>query len=563
MQKSIYILTLTLCILVGCNSLKRHKAEPTQNKSNPDASNFWPAKDPVIDGIPGISLQKLYRKNKVSQTAHTIVVAVLDTQIDSNHEDLQGRLWINKKEIPNNGIDDDHNGYIDDVNGWNFIGKKNGSCLIWGNSECVRIVRKWESYFKDKNPAQFSDAEKYNFRQYQTAVDYLGSTRKFYQNWNKSLEFGIAVLPAAKEAIKTVFPNENYTLKDLDSLYSIYKTNDKSFAQRRDDNDRDLGALINYMRSFMEVGQKTAADISSQKTRIDSILQKNLNLGYNERDFIQNNQNRLEKGYGNNTVSASKNNTHNTQVSGIIAANRNKKTGIQGFSNQIKIMPISVLLTGDEHDLDIAMAIYYAVDNGAKVINMSFGKELSLEQDWVTDAIRYAEKKNVLIIHGAGNSKMDVDKNPYFPSDYSYSDNTEISSNFINVGATTHTADSTLVYKSSNYGRQNVDLFAPGANIYTLTPGNQYAYDSGTSLAAPMVSGTAALIWLYYPNLSLQEVKQIILDSGVSYDLQVLIPGGQGKKAPFKNLSKSGKVLNVYNAMETAKQFSSRKNASN
>ncbi|WP_255470317.1 MULTISPECIES: S8 family serine peptidase [unclassified Flavobacterium] len=198
-------------------------------------------------------------------------------------------------------------------------------------------------------------------------------------------------------------------------------------------------------------------------------------------------------------------------------------------------------------------------NNGAKVINMSFGKEFSLYKNRVIDAYKYAEKHNVLLVHAAGNNSFNVDENPYYPSDVDYENPDEVVENFITVGSISQKTDSSFVSKFSNYGKKNVDLFAPGDKIYTTTAGNSYAYDSGTSLAAPMVSGTAALIWSYYPKLKAKEVKQIILESGTAYDIEVLIPGGEGKKAKFSELSKSGKVLNVYNAMQLAEKLSKKK----
>jgi subtilisin family serine protease len=556
-----YLVIIGLCIsLIGCNSLKRNQIAEKKNQAKSVDINAWQNKDFSIDGIPGVSLDRVYNEKIVAKTAKTIIVAVLDTQIDLNHEDLQGQLWVNENETPNNGIDDDSNGYVDDINGWNFVGKKNGDFLVWGNFEYVRLIRKWDNYFKDKDQTKLSNDYAYNFKEYKRALTHLEYYQNYYQNWKKSLLFSIDVFQPSKDALKKIFPKENYTHKDLDSVYQIYKTNDKTYWQRRDDNDRDLGALIDYMHDFLDNGDKNLEDIVNQKVQVDSILEKNLNVAYNERDYIKDNQKILEKGYGNNNVSNYKEiEKHSTEVSGIIAANRNNKIGIQGFSNNIKIMPLSISISGDEHDKDIAMAIYYAVDNGAKVINMSFGKEFSLEQQWVTDAIKYAEEKNVLIVHVAGNNKKNIDISPYYPIDYSYKSDIEISSNFINVGATTNSLDSTFVYKSSSYGKKNVDLFAPGDRIYTTIQGGKYETDSGTSLAAPLVSGTAALIWLYYPKLTVQEVKQIILESGTPYDFEVLIPGEENKKAPFKDLSKSGKVLNVYNALKMAKGISSKK----
>ena len=253
---------------------------------------------------------------------------------------------------------------------------------------------------------------------------------------------------------------------------------------------------------------------------------------------------------------------HSTEVSSIIAANRNNNIGVNGFHQNIKIMPISISCYGDEHDTDIANAIYYAVDNGAKVINMSFGKEFSLKQELVTEAFKYAEKNNVLVVHSSGNDNYTIDQNPYYPADVDYllNENIELVGNFINVGSISKRADSTMVSSFSNYGKQNVDIFAPGEEIYVALPDNQYRFDYGTSLAAPMVSGTAALIWLYYPELTVQEVKKIILESGVTMYKRVVKPGTTNEMVHFSELCKSGKILNTYNAMKMAEKISKEKN---
>jgi cell wall-associated protease len=364
----------------------------------------------------------------------------------------------------------------------------------------------------------------------------------------------LKVYPIVKDTLKHFFPKEDYTYEKLDSMYKIYKINDKLYRQRRDDNDIDLGALISYMMINIEANSNSLDKIKDTEIQIDSIVNKNLNIDYNERKYIGDNPKVLEKGYGSNKLSINIKGIrtiqdHNTKVSGIIAANRENNLGIKGFSNNIKIMPLITSFSGDEHDKDIALAIRYAVDNGAKVINMSFGKEFSVHKEWVHEAFKYAEAHNVLLVHVAGNSSLNADENPYYPSDVSDDGTGEICNNFINVGSISQKVDSTFVSKFSNYGKKNVDIFAPGDKIYTTSSENKYKYDSGTSLAGPMVSGTAALIWLYYPKLTAPQVKQIILDSGVSYDIEVIVPGTKDKKLKFSELSKSGKVVNVYNAM--------------
>ncbi|WP_394773441.1 S8 family serine peptidase [Flavobacterium sp.] len=564
-MKSFYSILLFI-LLVGCNSAKNvniSKQVYSQTKLSTLELKTWYQKDYTLDGIPGISLDKWYNQNKKKQK-QTIIVAVIDTQIDINHEDLQGQFWTNGKETPNNNIDDDHNGYIDDVNGWSFTGTKNGGYVVWNNYEYVRIIREWEPLFKGKAESEIANKDLPDYKEYQRASKIFDFKQKYYKNWHKSLVYNIEVYPLVKDTLKHFFPKEDYTYKQLDSIYKKYKINDKTYKQRRDDKDKDLGALIDYMMVNLEVDEKTFEDIVDKKTQLDSVLLKNLNVDYNERLLIGDNPTILEKGYGNNNISNNKAGhrpiqDHCTKMAGIIGANRLNNIGVKGILQNVKIMPLNVSPSGDELDKDIVMAIYYAVDNGAKVINMSLGKEFSLHKDWMFDALKYAEAHNVLIVHSAGNFAFDVDKNPEYPSDVAFDGTPEICTNFINVGSTTYKLNEYFVSDFSNYGKENVDLFAPGEEIYTTASGNSYKSDSGTSMSTPMVSATAALIWSYYPDFTAKQVKQIILDSGTAYNLQVLVPGTKDKKVPFSELSKSGKVLNVYNAMELAKEMNKRK----
>jgi cell wall-associated protease len=556
---------LVFLIFVGCKSTKEtasasFKLTPKKEFS-PLTMQTWHQKDYPQDSIPGISLDKWYSLNKKKPKNKSIIVAVIDTQIDLKHEDLQGQIWTNPNEIKNNGIDDDKNGYIDDINGWSFTGTKSGGYVVWNRYEYVRIVEGWGPLFKDKTESQIGTQDMHNYKEYQRAVKTLEEKNKYYNNWFKSLKHGVAIYPLMKDTLKHFFPKENYTYKQLDSMYKKYKINDKRYRQMRDDNDKDLGALIFYMMVCLEVNENTFEQVKDKETQLDSIVNKNLNLDYDERLPIGDNPTILEKGYGNNNVSNTIKGVrtiqdHNTMVSGIIAANRTNDKGIKGIAQNVKIMPLNISPSGDEHDKDITMAIRYAVDNGAKIINMSFGKEFSMHEDWVLEAFKYAEEHNVLLVHSAGNDSQNVDEYKSFPRDISYDGSKEICNNYINVGSTTHKMGSALVSDYSNYGKQNVDLFAPGEEIYTTGAGNIYKIDSGTSFSAPMVCGTAALIWLYYPKLTAAQVKQIILDSGTAYDIEVILPGTTDKKVPFSELSKSGKVLNVYNAMQMAEKVS-------
>jgi cell wall-associated protease len=560
-MRQVCIYLFLVMAFANCNSAKFKKNNSVGVAITP--IELWHHNDLILDTVPGISLDKWYSEDGARKTKNEIIVAVLDMQIDLNHEDLKGQLWVNKNEIPANGIDDDNNGYIDDVNGWNFVGKPNGGYFIYGNFEYVRILQKWENIFKNKEENEIPIDLRTAYQDYTYAKSYFDYYVDYYKNWRKSLEYRIELYPLAKDTLKHFFPNEDYGLKELDSLYTIHKKNDKTFTQRKMDNDKDLGALINTMINNYQQEYKNLEKLIYDKSQMDSILAQNLNVAFVDRKFIQDNPEILEKGYGNKIVNSFKDlQDHNTQVSSIIAANRKNNAGSKGFHENIKIMPLSISLSGDEHDKDIAMAIYYAVDNGAKVINMSFGKEFSLKQEWVTDAFIYAEKHNVLLINCSGNNKFDIDQYSYFPSDTDFARNgsKEIVSNYINVGSISKRVDSTMVTKFSNYGKETVDLFAPGEDIYVAYPANEYKYNSGTSFAAPLVSGTAALMWLYYPELTVQEVKKIILESGITIDKMVVKPGTTNEMVHFSELCKSGKILNTYNAMKMAERVSKEKN---
>lgn len=567
-MKSFYSVLFVILLFISCKAVKESKTTivnlPGKTESSNEAIQTWFQKDYHQDTIPGISLDKWYNRNQKKPKIKSIIVAVIDTQIDLKHEDLQGQIWTNINEIPNNGIDDDHNGYTDDINGWSFTGTKNGGYVVWGNFEYVRLVRDWTPLFKDKTESQIAVQDIPNYKEYQRALKIFEVDNSDYKNWLKSSKYSVALFPIAKDSLKHYFPKEDYTYKQLDSMYKKYKINDKTFRQRREDNDRDIGAMIGFMKVRFDFNEKTIETMKDTETQMDSIVNKNLNVNFDERFYIGDNPKVLEKGYGNNNVSNNRSGhrtiqDHCTKVSGIIAANRVNNLGIKGIAQNVKIMPLSISFSGDEHDKDIAMAIRYAVDNGARVINMSFGKEFSLHKEWVFEAFQYAEQHNVLLVHSAGNNHFNVDENPYYPSDNNFDGSKEICGNFINVGSISSKLDSTFVSTFSNYGKQNVDLFAPGDKIYSTSAGNVYKSDSGTSLAAPMVSGTAALIWSYYPKLTAVEVKQIILDSGMAYDIEVIVPGSGNKKVPFSELSKSGKVLNVFNAMQLAEKVSKKK----
>jgi len=262
------------------------------------------------------------------------------------------------------------------------------------------------------------------------------------------------------------------------------------------------------------------------------------------------------KYYGNGNVKpVKKSESHGTHVAGIIAAERNNKKGANGVANNVKIMSLRAVPNGDEYDKDIALAIRYAVDNGASIINGSFGKYYSPHSDWVRDAIAYASKKDVVFVNAAGNDGTDLDTKDCFPND-AIGNGVEVSNTFITVGALEPKYGSGMLAGFSNYGKINVDVFAPGAKVYSTTPENEYDTKGGTSMAAPAVAGVAALIRSYYPALSAAQVKQIILDSGLAVKTKVVVGGDTGNVKPFADVVKSSKMVNAYNALLMASKLS-------
>lgn len=509
----------------------------------------WFLKDVFRDTLPGISLDLAYEFLE-GKKPDTVVVAVLDMTIDIDHEDLLDFIWINEDEIADNNVDDDGNGFIDDIHGWNFIGGKNNEGSQFVNYEYTRILRKYDSIFSGKDKL---DIEKHlwpEFEQYSRAQAAY-KERMNYAEEEAANASGLSYLNSENKSILSQYIlSSEFTIEKLDSL---------SFEHI---NDTVLQKEITFRKQLIQYGILDE-DIFEDKLKADERIDKLLNLEYNDRKFIGDKSpddlNYIN--YGNNIVNY---NTslldHGTLVAGVIAANRDNNKGASGITNAVKIMPLSISAYGDEHDKDIALAIRYAVDNGASIINMSSGKSFSMNQQWVKEAIKYAEKKDVLIVTSAGNDGLDLDdkSNFNYPNDTEGEDK-EVSNNFIKVGSSTYHIGEGLFDKYSNYGNREVDIFAPGEEIYTTAPlKDQYISKSGTSFSAPIVSGIAALVRAYYPKLTAEEVKNIILESGVEYAFEVNISKEEEQPdlVPFSSLSKSGKIVNAYYALQLAEQIS-------
>jgi subtilisin family serine protease len=346
------------------------------------------------------------------------------------------------------------------------------------------------------------------------------------------------------DALSKYLNKKDYTKEDVDAI----KTDDQA-----------LGQAIQMAKYMYSNGLESMTDaikeIKDNLVSINDHLNYNLNKDFKGRINGDNPDDMSTKFYGNGNVKpVMKSESHGTHVAGIIAAERNKGIGVNGVANNVEIMPIRTVPNGDEYDKDVALAIRYAVDNGAKVINGSFGKDYSPHSDWVRDAIAYAGKHDVLFVNAAGNDGADLDSKATYPNDQ-VNNGPEVSNTFITVGALTPKYGPEMVASYSNYGKINVDVFAPGSQIYSTTPENEYKSFNGTSMASPAVAGVAALIRSYYPELTAAQVKQVIMNSGLPVKTKVIVAGDSNDVKPFEDLSKSGKIVNAYNALIVASQM--------
>lgn len=499
----------------------------------------WNSADLIKDTIPGMSVNKAYSELIKNRKGENVIVAVIDSGVDIEHEDLDGVIWTNPKEIKGNGKDDDQNGYVDDIHGWNFLGDSEDE-----NLEYTRIIKKLKPKYEGKNLASVSADDK---DEYQNFIQAKAEYEQEYQQAIGNKTQYEQILNQAKnshEVISKLIGKEDYTQKELLEA----KADTPELQQHI--------AFLNQMFSFLDAGEVIPDLIKNLTGGVEHFTEQlnyHLNIEFDGRKVVGDNVDDLmDKNYGNNKVMGPEGDKegikHGTHVAGIIAAERNNGKGVNGIAKNVQIMAVRAVPNGDEYDKDIALAIRYAVDNGAKVINTSFGKYYSTHPEWVWDAIKYAAKKDVLIVNAAGNEGNNLDEKMVYPNDQTLSSG-EIADNFITIGALNYEYGSNLVADFSNYGNDNVDAFAPGVKIYATTPNNTYEYLQGTSMAAPAVSGVAALIRSYYPKLKAGQVKQILMNSGLSTKTNVVVGGEPTKTDSFETLSKSGKMVNLYNAL--------------
>lgn len=553
MNIRILLFSLSILLFYGCSTseeiVKPDLTQPVDSVNFADMEEppeNWHHLDEEFTQFRGISSQIAYEDALNERSPEQrVIVAVIDGGVDISHEDLKANIWVNEDETPGNGEDDDGNGYVDDVNGWNFIGGPDGKNVDNDTFEVTRIYKRLYPKYSDADTTSFTAEERREYDLYKKVEN------EYRYQINNQLEqySNIRSLEQSMEEAKQILSGEfegSYSYEDL----KTYEPQDQQTAFAK-----------NVMTYVLE-NDIDSAIIADQKKQIYEFAKYGYNPDFSPRDIVGDNyDDKSERNYGNPDVSGP-DASHGTHVAGIIGAVRNNKVGMDGVASNVRIMPVRAVPDGDERDKDVANAIRYAADNGAHIINMSFGKSYSPYKEVVDKAIQYAEEKGVLMVHAAGNSSENTDDTENYPTDTygDYFNGTDAAELWLSVGASSWKPDSAFVGGFSNYGDRRVDLFAPGVDIYSTTPDNKYERNQGTSMAAPVVSGVAAVIMSYYPDLTAAEVREIIMQSVKTYPAQmVVVPhkaDAEPKKVKFSELSVSDGEVNLFKALQAAEEMS-------
>lgn len=489
----------------------------------------WYLKDPNANSIYGTGVEQAY-KLLAGKTPQTVIVAVIDSGVETDHPDLKDVIWVNEDEIPGNGIDDDSNGYVDDVHGWSFLGGAKED-IDHEALELARMYRVEKRYFSQIDTTSLQGADKTRYQEYvKLKADFVAEQSKLEQQY-----MNISMLSGY---IKRV--------KDQQGGVFSKKTNKKYQAP----NDMDA-RIKKRLKTILLIVK--ASELEKQITEGGEAVEGMLKYNKIDMDSVRrvivgdDPYNMNERFYGCNRYEGP-DAMHGTHVSGIIAGVRGNGIGIDGIAANAKIMVVRAVPNGDERDKDIANAIRYAVDNGAKVINMSFGKYYTPNKSVVDEAIQYAKSKDVLLVHAAGNDAKNKDVEDSYPT-RKLNDGT-IATNWIEVGASSSSKKGDkLLADFSNYGATTVDLFAPGVDIYSTVPNAAYEDASGTSMACPATAGVAAVIRGYFPELTAEQVKEVLMKTVVTYDKDIVIPGTKNK-AKMKDACITGGFVNTAKAVE-------------
>ncbi len=525
MNKLFLKLSLSVVALIFTGSIfAQHSSEVDK-----DILNWYNGKG------AGMEVDKAYKKLKKREST-TVVVAIIDSGIDIEHEDLKGKIWVNEDEIPNNGKDDDNNGYIDDVHGWNFLGNSKGENANSMRLERTRIYAKLTAKSAE---GELSDDEQ---KLLDKVTKELDEERSQYEGYLAQMDMLVPMIKSVPTMVAEKLGIENPTAEDVDKYLKKHP---------------EEAQMMGLAKAVLS-GDLTEESLNKQKETIQNMLDTHHNPDFDGRAIVGDDPDDFnDTDYGNNDVEGP-DALHGTHVGGIVGAIRGNGLGGDGVANDVKLMSLRAVPDGDEFDKDIALAIRYAVDNGASVINMSFGKAYSPHAKEVYDAFAYADSKGVLLVHAAGNDSKDIDSEPNFPtSKYDFQD--KKLDHFLTIGASTRFPKEKLAATFSNYAQEGVDVFAPGYEIWNSVPQSEYMKLQGTSMACPMVAGVAAMLKSYFPSLTMKEIKDIILSSSESYKGTQQIKPGTNELVDFGTLSATGGVVNVMNAVKACMELEKSK----
>lgn len=500
----------------------------------------WYLRDKT-DNAAAISVDRAYRELLKGRKPTPVIVAVIDGGIDTTHEDLRRVLWVNPKEIAGNGKDDDNNGYIDDVHGWNFIGGKDGRNVNYETAEVTRLYVQLKPKYAGKSRASLKPAEQKEYDLYVKTKAEVEKNQAQYKAQYQGISQFYTQYTQAVDGLKKAL---NVSKLDTVTLRKAADTLQDASLKRP-----VLGVLRLLKQQDVADADAVTSELEKANEQLKARAEYNYNPDFDSRTIVGDNPNDPnQRDYGNADI-AGPNPNHGTHVAGIIGADRTNNLGVMGIADAVQIMGVRAVPEGDERDKDVANAIRYAVNNGAQIINMSFGKDYSPQRKVVEEAERYALSKGVLLVHAAGNDGKDIDTTASYPA-ARFLDGSAIP-NVITVGASAEPNTSDLVASFSNYGKQNVDVFAPGKDIYSTVPGSKYENNSGTSMASPVVAGVAAVLKSYFPKLTYVDIKRIIMQSATPYKTKVRRPEGTDM-VEFASLSKSGGIVNLYEAVKLA-----------
>jgi len=544
-QKALYLTSLMAVALVSCKSVHKIPVPVAMQNAidisaktvalTEDEKQTWGHKDLATDSIPGMSVLQAYAFLE-GKPSTEVIVSVNDSGIDLDHEDLKDVLWVNEKEVPNNGKDDDKNGFIDDVHGWNFLGG-----MYDENLEITRIIKLKSKKFEGKTAAEIDPKDKAEYDEYMELKEVFDKKLAEAESSKEQYSFYYAMFEQTHQTLIEKTGKEDYTAEDVAAI----ETTDEKLMKQKEMAIGMLKSGTNFKAEMLQIQRGVDHYTSSVNSHYNLDFHPRRELGDDENDYSV-------KVYGNGDPrNIQDDEIHGTHVAGIILATNNNGKGVDGVAKNVKLMSVRCVPNGDEYDKDVALAFKYAVDNGAKVINTSFGKGYSMHADWVHDAIKYAEKHDVLIVNAAGNDAQNIDEEPTYPNDAADLVN-EVSDNMITIGAMSSNYGENMLATFSNYGKINVDIFAPGVQIYAPVPNNDYKFLSGTSMASPSTAGVAAMIRSYYPELSASQVKHILMNSGTLINFKVLKPGSETELVALSDLCVTGRIVNAYNAVKMA-----------